>query len=180
MANDKAVSLKQFKTAVIKLQEYVDNNYSTIKHKHNDLYYTRAEIDNLTISSDSIVLDGYTVAEESGPILNTDSLSVAIGKLEKALENTSKGDIEKAKQYTDEKIAEATKDIASLEDLRSAMASLESTLKHKTGDGYNHIPSGGEIGQILRNVSPGTAEWSNVESLEANSNDVKKMLDDIF
>lgn len=190
MANDKIISLKQLKTSITKMREFIDNNYSSIDHKHNDIYYTKDEIDNRVLTSNSItVMDGYVKPEESGAILSTDSLNAAIGKLEKALENaSSKGDIQEAKEYTDSKIAdliaEAPEELRTLNDLAKAIQALEKSLQHPTGNGYNHIPSGGMVGQILRNISEGTAEWADIEEaatvLKADNVEVSKILDDIF
>ena len=34
---------------------------------------------------------------------------------------------------------------------------------HPTGSGYKHIPSGGTVGQILKNTADGTAEWNDLQ-----------------
>ena len=34
---------------------------------------------------------------------------------------------------------------------------------HPTGSGYKHIPSGGTVGQILKNTDDGTVEWSDLK-----------------
>ena len=33
---------------------------------------------------------------------------------------------------------------------------------HPTGAGYNHLPTGGSVGQILKNTASGTAAWQDL------------------
>ncbi len=35
-------------------------------------------------------------------------------------------------------------------------------ITHKTGAGYNHIPTGGNVGQVLKNNGSGSAEWGDL------------------
>lgn len=166
MANDKIISLKQLTTSITKIREFVDNNYASIKHDHNDIYYTRKEIDEQFSTSNA-----------------------TIDKLKEDIENmTFDRDIKELKDHIDEKIVEvigdAPEELRTLEDLAKALKSLETKLAHPLGNGYNHIPKDGTDGQILRYASEGTAEWADMEVaarvLEANNDDINKMLDKIF
>lgn len=40
-----------------------------------------------------------------------------------------------------------------------------SVYKHPTGAGYNHIPNGGAVGQILKNTASGTAQWEDEKTI---------------
>lgn len=43
---------------------------------------------------------------------------------------------------------------------------VETTVyKHPTGAGYNHIPNGGAVGQVLKNTASGTAQWADEKTI---------------
>lgn len=43
---------------------------------------------------------------------------------------------------------------------------VETTVyKHPTGAGNNHIPTGGKVGQVLKNTASGTAQWADEKNI---------------
>lgn len=100
------INLDQLRTAITRTRSYMDGSFAPKVHDHNTLYYTQAQIDNFfgnvdtklaakadtnhTQASDSIIrMTGYAKADTASAIATTDSLNVAIGKLEKAVEDAA-------------------------------------------------------------------------------------------
>ena len=100
----KLINLDQLNMALSRVKTYCDSAYDKKGHNHDDRYYTEAEIDNIKnglelsisakanashihTSSDINKMTGYSKPTASSAILETDSLNIAIGKLEKGLDN---------------------------------------------------------------------------------------------
>ena len=100
------INLEQLRAALSRTRSYTDASYAPRVHDHNILYYTQSQIDNFlatvntnleskadanhTQSSDSIIkMTGYAKADTASAITTNDTLNVAIGKLEKAVEDAA-------------------------------------------------------------------------------------------
>lgn len=97
------------------------------------------------------VLTGYEKASSIAAISAEDSLNVALGKLEKALD-----DKQVAGQYL---TPTSTLDASKLEGEIPSACYTNTEYAHPTTAGYKHIPAGGEAGQILRWSDDGEAVW---------------------
>ena len=100
------INLEQLRSAIARTRSYVDGSFAPKVHEHNTLYYTQSQVDNFfdnvdtklaakadtihTQASDSIVrMTGYAKADTASAITATDTLNVAIGKLEKGIEDAA-------------------------------------------------------------------------------------------
>ena len=100
------INLKQLKAAISRTRSYTDASYAPKLHEHDKLYYTQSQIDNFlasvdtkleakantnhTQASDSIIrMTGYAKADTASAITTSDTLNIAIGKLEKAIEDAA-------------------------------------------------------------------------------------------
>lgn len=102
-------------------------------------------------SSTINALTGYAKADSVRAISEEDSLNVALGKLERALD-----DKQVAGQYL---TPTSTLDASKLEGEIPAACYTNTEYAHPTTSGYKHIPEGGEEGQILRWAADGEAVW---------------------
>ena len=103
------INLNQLRTTVINIKTYADKAYAELEHNHDDKYASFDYVDSalLTLedkledkaikdhahkSSDVMTMDGYVIADELSEIASGDSLNVAIGKLEYAVNNAAEKD----------------------------------------------------------------------------------------
>lgn len=101
----KLVNLSQLEMSMQRIVTFCNSKYETKDHNHDDRYYTESEIDNLADSlrllinakadashkhesNEIIAMTGYSKPSVTSAITTTDTLNSAIGKLEKAVEDT--------------------------------------------------------------------------------------------
>ena len=118
-------------------------------HNHDDRYYTEDEVDDLLagksdehnhpyaptghnhVTSDVTALTGYAIAKEAAAIAATDSLNVALGKLQKTLDTKASSSMS---GYSKASSASA---IATTDTVLTAIGKLEKALDGKS-DTHNH------------------------------------------
>lgn len=98
------INLSRLRTAMEAVKAYTDATFAKESHDHSALYYSKLEVDNYldpirddilnkadknhSHSTDHIaLLTGYEKPSEGGPITAKDTLNIALGKLEKGLED---------------------------------------------------------------------------------------------
>lgn len=82
MAVEKIITLEHLRVAIRRVKEYIKNNYSPIDHTHEEY----SDTDHFHESNSIIKMTGYQKAGIYTAISDNDSLNIAIGKLEKALD----------------------------------------------------------------------------------------------
>ena len=98
------INLEQLKMSMQRIRLFCETNFCAKDHTHDEKYYTKTEVngirDSLRTSVDSkaetnhthtsndiLKMTGYIKPADTSAIADTDSLNVAIGKLEKGLDN---------------------------------------------------------------------------------------------
>ena len=100
------INLEQLKMSMQRIRLFCETNYCAKDHTHDEKYYTKTEVNGIRdslvtnvdskadanhthTSNDILRMTGYVKPADTSAIADTDSLNVAIGKLEKGLDNVS-------------------------------------------------------------------------------------------
>lgn len=100
------INLEQLKMSMQRIRLFCETNFCAKDHTHDEKYYTKTEVNNIRdglvtnldskananhthTSNDILKMTGYVKPADTSAIADTDSLNVAIGKLEKGLDNVS-------------------------------------------------------------------------------------------
>ena len=98
------INLEQLKMSMQRIRLFCETNYCAKDHTHDEKYYTKTDVNNIRdglitnlnskananhthTSNDILKMTGYIKPADTSAIADTDSLNVAIGKLEKGLDN---------------------------------------------------------------------------------------------
>ena len=98
------INLEQLKMSMQRIRLFCETNYCAKDHTHDEKYYTKTEVNGIRdslvtnvdskadanhthTSNDILRMTGYIKPADTSAIADTDSLNVAIGKLEKGLDN---------------------------------------------------------------------------------------------
>lgn len=143
-----ATELNYVQGVTSSIQTQLDNK-AAASHTHDDRYYTEGEVDDLLagksdehnhpysptghthVTSDVTALTGYTKASTAAEIAATDSLNVALGKLQKTL------DTKAASSMTGYSKAGSASAITTNDTVLTAIGKLEKALDGKS-DTHNH------------------------------------------
>lgn len=100
------INLEQLKMSMQRIRLFCETNFCAKDHTHDEKYYTKTEVNGIRdslktnvdskananhthTSNDILKMTGYVKPADTSAIADTDSLNVAIGKLEKGLDNVS-------------------------------------------------------------------------------------------
>ena len=98
------INLEQLKMSMQRIRLFCETNFCAKDHTHDEKYYTKTDVNNIRdglitnlnskananhthTSNDILKMTGYIKPADTSAIADTDSLNVAIGKLEKGLDN---------------------------------------------------------------------------------------------
>lgn len=122
---------------------------------------------------------GYSKSESSDPIYSTDSLNVAIGKLERSIEEKLSENEFALKDHSHKIVNYFENGFMSSQD-KLKLDEIEDNANlyiHPDTSGNRHIPVGGQEGDVLSWVSEGTASWVSSSVLQAEDRCVRNTLD---